>query len=143
MRMMLTVHTDTETGTELLKNGRAAQTVREALERLKPEAAYFFLDKGKRTTLFVLDLAEPSEIIPLVEPLFAQMKAEVSLTPVMNADDLFAGLAFGEPSGHVGLGRGVPSEPADGDDVEGGVGGAVAASVEPVSLLSAGGRVAR
>ena len=81
MRMMLTVHTDTETGTELLKNGRAAQTVREALERLKPEAAYFFLDKGKRT-----------EIIPLVEPLFAQMKAEVSLTPVMNADDLFAGL---------------------------------------------------
>ncbi|HMC08742.1 MAG TPA: hypothetical protein VKL22_05440 [Actinomycetota bacterium] len=92
MRMMLTVHTDTETGTELLKNGRAAQTVREALERLKPEAAYFFLDKGKRTTLFVLDLAEPSEIIPLVEPLFAQMKAEVSLTPVMNADDLFAGL---------------------------------------------------
>ena len=74
------------------KPGVKTAGVKIPIERLKPEAAYFFLDKGKRTTLFVLDLAEPSEIIPLVEPLFAQMKAEVSLTPVMNADDLFAGL---------------------------------------------------
>ena len=92
MRMMLTVHTDTEAGTQAIENGTGAQAVREALERLQPEAAYFFLDRGKRTTLFVLDLTEPSEIIPLVEPLFAQFRAEVSLTPVMNADDLMAGL---------------------------------------------------
>ncbi len=54
------------------------------------------------------------------------------------SDDFFAGSAFGETAGHVGLGGGVPSESADDDDVERCVGLAVAASVEPVSLLTPG-----
>jgi len=89
--MLFTVVTDTEAGTRAIENGTAQQSIKEALERLKPEAAYFYLQNGKRTTLFVLDLADPSEIIPLVEPLFSLVKAEVSLTPVMNVDELFEG----------------------------------------------------
>ena len=91
MRMLFTVTTDTEAGTRAIENGTAQQSLREALERLKPEAAYFCVQNGKRTTLVVLDLADPSEIVPLVEPLFSLLKAEVSLTPVMNVDDLFEG----------------------------------------------------
>ena len=60
-------------------------------EDLKPEAAYFYLQNGKRTSLLVLDVADPSEIIPLAEPLFSLIKAEISLTPVMNVDDLMKG----------------------------------------------------
>jgi hypothetical protein len=52
------------------------------------------------------------------------------------ADDLFPGLALGEAAGHVVLGRSVPAESADDDDVERGVGLAVAAAVEPVSVLA-------
>ena len=91
MRMMFTVIADTEAGTRAIENGTAQQSIKEALERLKPEAAYFYLQNGKRTSLFVLDVADPSEIIPLAEPLFSLVKAEISLTPVMNVDDLMKG----------------------------------------------------
>jgi hypothetical protein len=39
------------------------------------------------------DLAEPSQIIEVVEPLFMKLHAEVEITPVMSADDLRKGLA--------------------------------------------------
>ena len=70
MRMLFTVVADTEAATRAIENGTAQQSIKEALERLKPEAAYFYLQNGKRTSLFVLDVADPSEIIPLAEPLF-------------------------------------------------------------------------
>ncbi len=91
MRMLFTVVADTEAATRAIENGTAQQSIKEALERLKPEAAYFYLQNGKRTSLFVLDVADPSEIIPLAEPLFSLIKAEISLTPVMNVDDLMKG----------------------------------------------------
>ena len=91
MRMLFTVVADTEAATRAIENGTAQQSIKEALERLKPEAAYFYLQNGKRTNLFVLDVADPSEIIPLAEPLFSLIKAEISLTPVMNVDDLMKG----------------------------------------------------
>jgi hypothetical protein len=94
MRMLFTVVTDTEAGTRAIENGTALQSLKEALERLEPEAAYFYLQNGKRTTVFVMDLADPSEIIPLVEPLYALLKAEISLTPVMNVDDLMKGFGI-------------------------------------------------
>jgi hypothetical protein len=42
--------------------------------------------------LFVFNLKEPSDIAATLEPFFAAMNAEAYLTPVMNADDLKAGL---------------------------------------------------
>src|SRR5215467_14471581 len=87
MRMLFTVIADTEATTRAIESGAAHQSLREALDRLKPEAAYFYLQNGKRTTLFVLDVANPSEIITLAEPLFSLLKAEISLTPVMSVDD--------------------------------------------------------
>ena len=56
---------------------------------------------------------------------------------------IFVGASLGESSGHVGLGRWVPAESADDDDVQRPVGLAVAVAVEPVVLLTAGGRVDR
>ena len=91
MRMLFTVVADTEAATRAIENGTAQQSIKDALERLKPEAAYFYLQNGKRTSLLVLDVADPSEIIPLAEPLFSLVKAEISLTPVMNVDDLMKG----------------------------------------------------
>ena len=89
--MLFTVVADTEAATRAIENGTAQQSIKEALERLKPEAAYFYLQNGKRTSLFVLDVADPSEIVSLTEPLFSLIKAEISLTPVMNVDDLMEG----------------------------------------------------
>ncbi len=63
------------------------------MDTLKPEAAYFLVDGGKRTAIIIFDMADPSQIPPVVEPFFHAMDASVELTPVMNIDDLQAGLA--------------------------------------------------
>jgi len=55
------------------------------------EAAYFYPENGLRTALFVFDLAGSDQLPPTVEPLFRNLNAAVTLTPVMNADDLQRG----------------------------------------------------
>ena len=59
--------------------------------------------------------------------------------PLQAPDDLPAGLALGEASPQVILGAVVPAQAAEDDPVEGRVGLAVAATVEPPSLGLAGG----
>jgi hypothetical protein len=40
----------------------------------------------------VFDLKDPSDIPSIAEPLFQSMNAKITLTPVMNAEDLMKGL---------------------------------------------------
>ena len=62
------------------------------MERLRPEATYFFTVDGNRSFMMVFDLQDPSEIPAIAEPLFNGMNAKVEFTPVMNAEDLQKGL---------------------------------------------------
>jgi hypothetical protein len=62
------------------------------MEEFKPEAAYFFPENGVRTALFVFDLKKESDIPYVVERFFSGLGANVTVTPVMNANDLKAGL---------------------------------------------------
>jgi hypothetical protein len=48
---------------------------------------------GKRAGMIFFDMAEPSQIIEAVEPLFLNLNTTTELVPVMNADDLRKGLA--------------------------------------------------
>jgi len=43
--------------------------------------------------MLFFDIAEPSQIVEVVEPFFQNLNAAVELVPVMNADDLRKGLA--------------------------------------------------
>jgi hypothetical protein len=43
--------------------------------------------------LYFFDLAEPSQIVDVVEPLFLNLNAATEIVPVMNGDDLRKGLA--------------------------------------------------
>ncbi len=43
--------------------------------------------------MIFFDLAEPSQIVEVVEPLFSDLHAAVEIVPVMNADDLRKGIA--------------------------------------------------
>jgi hypothetical protein len=93
VRTMLKVRFPVEASNKAVKDGTLEKTFGKMLEQLKPEAAYFFPDGGQRSALFVFDLKEPSDIVLAAEPFFSAMEAEVSLVPVMNGDDLKAGLA--------------------------------------------------
>jgi hypothetical protein len=99
MRTMLKVTIPATAGSEALKNGSLPKIVQSTLETLKPEAAYFTTENGKRTMFIFFDLKSQSDIPSIAEPFFSGMGAEVTFTPAMNAEDLRAGLqrVMGKP----------------------------------------------
>jgi hypothetical protein len=93
MRMMLHAVIDTEAGNEAIRNGSIAKMVEQMVQQLHPEAVYFPAGSGQRSCIAVFDMADPSQIPAIAEPLFLGGKAKVTLTPCMNLDDLQKGLA--------------------------------------------------
>ncbi|MGZ3416795.1 MAG: hypothetical protein ACXVEE_02960 [Polyangiales bacterium] len=89
---MLRVSMDVEAGNRSIKNGAIGKVMEATMERIKPEAAYFTADGGKRTAYFVFDLKDPSDIPSIAEPFFMQLGASIDMMPVMNRDDLSKGL---------------------------------------------------
>ena len=92
MRTMLKFLLPVEKSNAAIKDGAIARTLEPIMTKLKPEAAYFTSFDRKRGGLIFFDLADPSQIPEVVEPLFLDLDAAVELTPVMNADDLRKGL---------------------------------------------------
>ena len=88
MRTMIKVTVPVEAGNKAIQEGAMQKVLAEATERLRPEAAYFFSDRGFRTALYVADVKDPSDIPVIAEPFFIGLNAAVEFTPVMNADDL-------------------------------------------------------
>ena len=92
MRTLLKVSIPVEKGNEAFKSGALRRTMQSAMETLKPEAAYFYPEDGKRTALFVFDMEGSWQLPPTVEPMFSDLDASVHVTPVMNGEDLERGL---------------------------------------------------
>ncbi len=93
MRMMLKVTIPVEAGNKAVKDGTLPRVMQSTTERLKPEAAYFLAEDGKRTALFFFNMQEVSQVPVIAEPLFMGMHASITMVPVMNGDDLQKGLA--------------------------------------------------
>lgn len=66
--------------------------LKETLDRLKPEAAYFFPQDGMRTMMIFFDMEDVSMMPVIANPLMDEVSAKVSFSPAMNVDDLMAGL---------------------------------------------------
>jgi len=62
------------------------------MQSLKPEAAYFYPEGGKRHAMFVFDMKSSSDMPGIAEPFFQELNADVVLSPCMNPADLAAGL---------------------------------------------------
>ncbi len=93
MRTLLKVQIDTEAGSEAIRGGDLPRVMQETLERLQPEAAYFTAEDGVRTAYLIFDLASPSDIPVIAEPLFSTFKARLTWSPVMNQEELQQGLS--------------------------------------------------
>lgn len=92
MRTMIRVTTPVEAGNKAFQDGTLQKTIMGLIEKLKPEAAYFFPDRGVRTAIFVTDLKDPSDILVIAEPLFENLNAAVEFLTVMNVEDLNRGI---------------------------------------------------
>ena len=92
MRMMMKVQIPTEAGNNAIKDGRLPQIIGAALEALKAEAAYFTAEDGMRTGLIFFEMADSSDIPPAAEPFFMGLDAQITLAPVMNVEEMRAGV---------------------------------------------------
>ena len=88
MRMMIRWTVPAERGNKTIASGALQQSIESMLEGLKPEAAYFFANDGRRSGMMIFDMTDPSQIPQIAEPLFQTFDAEVEFLPVMNAKDL-------------------------------------------------------
>lgn len=91
MRTLLKYSLGTVEASEAMRDGRMAAVNKTVDALTRPEAQYFCTEGGTRTGYVVFDLADPSDIPPIAEPLF-ELNAKVEFFPVMNEDDLGAGL---------------------------------------------------
>jgi hypothetical protein len=89
---MLKVVIPTSEGNKGIQDGSLPRAIEAAREELKAEAAYFCPDEGKRSMLMVFDMKDASQIPLVCERFFMAFNAAVTLSPVMNVDDLRAGL---------------------------------------------------
>ena len=88
MRMLFKVSMSVEAGNALAKNGTLGSTIQSILEEMKPEAAYFCEDDGKRTGFIFVDCATESDIPRLAEPWFLAFNAHLEIHPAMIGEDL-------------------------------------------------------
>ncbi|WP_371660788.1 hypothetical protein [Streptomyces sp. NBC_00280] len=93
MRVLFKAQFETVKGNEGIRSGKLPEVLKETLDHLKPEAAYFGPEDGCRTCWMVFDLEDSSQLPSIAEPFFSQLNARVSFTPIMNADDLQKGLS--------------------------------------------------
>jgi hypothetical protein len=92
MRTLVRFSLDTAAANSAIKSGALDKLIGSTMQQLQPEAAYFFADGGKRTASFVFDLKSSADIPSIAEPWFMAVNAGVQFIPVMNADDVKAGL---------------------------------------------------
>ncbi len=92
MRTMMRVTIPVEAGNRALADGTLPKTIELLMENLKPEAVYFTPTGGERSAFVFFDLTDPSDIPSIAEPLFTNLNASVEFSPVMNLEDLQAGL---------------------------------------------------
>ncbi len=92
MRMMLYVTIPAAKGNAAFKDGSLQKAVQATMEKIKPEAAYFGPSGGQRSSWFVFNLQKESDIVGILEPLWAALEPEIEMTPVMTAEDLAAGM---------------------------------------------------
>jgi hypothetical protein len=93
MRMMMRARIPVEAGNVGLTKGTLPATLQAVMALVQPEAVYIGADQGERTVMIFFDMKESSDIPAITEPFFQNANASVELLPVMNQEDLMAGMA--------------------------------------------------
>ena len=88
MRFIFKFSLPPEKFNQAVLDGTAGEKIAAILEETKPETAYFFPNSGRRGGLFVVDLADTSEIPRIAEPWLLNFDATIEFIPVMTPEDL-------------------------------------------------------
>jgi hypothetical protein len=89
---MLRIRFPAEGANRAVQDGTLPRLLQATMAELKSEAAYFFADGGQRTAMIFFDMKESSQLPSLAEPYWMAVNASVECVPVMNAEELKAGI---------------------------------------------------
>ena len=93
MRIMVKFAIPIDTGNAVLRSGKLEKIMHQIVEDLRPEAAYFYPDKGERSGFFVIDMHDARQVAEIAERFFFGLNARIDMQPVMTADDLGKAMA--------------------------------------------------
>jgi hypothetical protein len=93
MRMLMRIQVPTDDGNRAIEDGSLPTVLEKAIAELKPEAAYFVAEDGKRTFYWFLDMTDQSDLPWVAERFFTGLNATVQTTPAMTFEDVQKGLA--------------------------------------------------
>jgi hypothetical protein len=93
MRMLMRIQLPTADGNRAIQDGSLPTVLEKAIAELKPEAAYFVAEDGKRTFYWFLEMADQSDLPWVAERFFTGLNATVQTTPAMTFEDVQKGLA--------------------------------------------------
>jgi hypothetical protein len=86
--MLLDVTFPHEPFNSLVRKGVVGKKIEEVLDAIKPEVVYFTEQDGQRGAVMIVNLADPSKLPALAEPLFLTFNADMRLRVAMTPDDL-------------------------------------------------------
>jgi hypothetical protein len=93
MRCLIKVTAPTDVVNQAIIEGRFEQTLMQVLAELKPEAAYFTNEGGRRTAMIFADVRDGVHVNAISEPFFQAFNGAVEITPVLTPEDLQASAA--------------------------------------------------
>ncbi len=88
MRMLMHVTLPLEPFNTAVHDGTVGAKIQKILDSIKPEAAHFTEQNGKRGAMLVVNLKDPSDVPKFAEPWFLMFNAEVEFRIAMTAEDL-------------------------------------------------------
>ena len=88
MRCLLKITIPTEAGNAGIKDGTLGPKFQSILEDHKPEAVYIYEEGGKRTTIEIVDIQDPSDLPSFVEPWYLGFNADVEIHPAFVPEDM-------------------------------------------------------
>ena len=88
MHLMLRFTIPVEKGNEAEANGSLAKAIKELVEKVEPEGAWFHLDEGKRAGTIIFEESDPAQMTAINEPLFAELNAAIDIQPVVSMKEL-------------------------------------------------------
>ena len=88
MKFVMQVTLPAKKFNEAALDGTAGAKLGRILEEIKPEAAYFCAQNGKRGGFFIINMKDSSEMPKFAEPWFLAFDASVEFLPAMTPEDL-------------------------------------------------------
>lgn len=87
MRFLLRATIPVEVGNDMVHDPDMGKKMDQIMGDIKPEAAYFCLEGGRRTVYMVVSVEESHQLPAICEPLWNAWEADVELIPAMTQED--------------------------------------------------------